>query len=120
MRHKAGPNSPKKIASIVVKRIPRVNVPRMALLAINAANRTTSQAYAKTANSVVSEKKVYVLDQSEQDQFESGDDESNYLFVGTLYVGAVSEQKHDSDANKWYETILIGGQQIRCELDTGA
>ena len=56
VRHKAGPNSPKKIASIVVKRIPRVNVPRMTLLAINAADRTTSQAYAKTANSVVSEK----------------------------------------------------------------
>ena len=65
-------------------------------------------------------KKVHVLDQSEQDQFESGDDESDYLFVGALYVGAVSEQKRDSEANKWYETILIGGQQIRCKLDTGA
>ena len=39
------------------KRIPGVNVPRMVLLAINAADRTTSQAYAKTANSVVSEKR---------------------------------------------------------------
>ena len=65
-------------------------------------------------------KKVHVLDQSEQDKFESGDDESDYLFVGALYVGAVSKQKRDSDANKWYETILIGGQQIRCKLDTGA
>ena len=65
-------------------------------------------------------KKVHVLDQSEQDQFESGDDKSDYLFVGALYVGAVAEQKRDSDANKWYETILIGGEQIRCKLDTGA
>ena len=39
------------------------------------------------------DKKVHVLDQSEQDQFESGDDESDYLFVGALYVVAVSEQK---------------------------
>ena len=54
-------HSPKKIASIVVKRIPRVNVQRMALLAINAADRTTSQAYAKTANSVVSEKRYMSL-----------------------------------------------------------
>ena len=53
-------------------------------------------------------KKVHVLDQSEQDQYES-----DYLFVGALYVGAVSEQKRNSNANKWYETILIGGQQIR-------
>ena len=41
-------------------------------------------------------------------------------FVGTLDVGAVSEQKRDSDTNKWYETISIGGEQIRCKLDTGA
>ena len=61
VKHKAGPNSPKKIASIVVKRIPRVNVLHLALLAINAADRTTSQAYAKTANSVVSEKRYMSL-----------------------------------------------------------
>ena len=64
MRHKAGPNCPKKIASIVVKRIPRVNVPRMALLAINAADRTILQEYAKTANSVVSEKRYMSLTSS--------------------------------------------------------
>ena len=118
MKHKAGPNSPKKIASFVVKHIPRVNVPRMALLAINAADQTILQAYAKTANSVVFKKQV--LDQSEQDQSESSDDERDYLFVGALYIGAVAEQKRESAANKWYETISIGGQEIRCKLDTGA
>ena len=44
MKHKAGPNSPRKIVSIVVKRIPRINVPLMALLAINAADQTILQA----------------------------------------------------------------------------
>ena len=117
MKHKAGLNSPKKIASIVVKCIPRVNVPRMAPLAINAADQTILQVYAKTANSSFF-RKPHVLDQTEQDQFESGDAESDYLFVGALYVGAVSKQKRDSD--KWYKTILIGGKQIRCKLDTGA
>ena len=60
-------------------------------------------------------KKVHVLDQSEQDQSESSDDKSDYLFVG-----AFAEQKRNSNANKWYETLLIGGEQIRCKLDTGA
>ena len=79
----------------------------MALLAINAANRTILQAYAKTANSVVSEKRYTA-------------ETTKAIFVGALYVGAVAEQKRDSDTNKWYETISIGGQQIRCKLDTGA
>ena len=65
----------------------------MALLAINAADQTILRMYAKMANSVVSGRKVHVLDQSEQEQSESGDDESDYLFVGALYVGAVAEQR---------------------------
>ena len=48
----------------------------------------------------------------------SSDGESDYLFVGTLHVGAVAKQKRNSDANKWYKTILIGGEQICCKLDT--
>ena len=92
MSHKAGPNSPKKIASIVVKRIPRVNVPHMALLAINAADRTILQAYAKTANSVVSEKR---------------------------YTSSTSPSRISSKAETT-KAILIVGQQIHCKLDTGA
>ena len=84
------------------------------------ADQTILRMYAKTANSVVSEKKVHVLDQSEQDQLENDNDESDYLFVGTLYIGVVAEQNCDNDANKYYETISIGGEQIRCKLDTRA
>ena len=92
----------------------------MALLAINAADQTILQMYAKTANSVVSEKKkVHVPDQSKRDQLDGGDDASYNFFVGALYVSAVAEQKCDSDTNKWYKTISIGGEQIRSKLDTG-
>ena len=95
----------------------------MALHAINAANQTIAQVCVKTANLVASEKKYMsspVPDQSEQDQSERSDDKSDYLSVGTLYVGAVAKQKPKSNANKWYGTILIGGEQIFCKLDTGA
>ena len=76
VKHKAGPNSPKiKIASIMVKCTPCVNVPHRALHTINAADRTISQVYAKTANSDGFRKKVHLIDQSEQDQFGSSDEE---------------------------------------------
>ena len=57
VKPKAGPKS----ANIVVKRTPGGNVPRMALRAINAADQTISQMYAKRANSVVSEKRYTSL-----------------------------------------------------------
>ena len=81
-------------ASIVVKRIPPRKCPAYGA-SCNKCRMNHFASVCQDGKFGGFRKKVHVLDQSEQDQ-----SESDYLFVGALYVEAVSEQKRDNYVNK--------------------